>query len=233
MDLTILSLLDSIPQKSPRSKLETDRELIRQLRRKGCTYRDIVRILHERVGLDVAVSTIHSFIKVRAKHRKQGIRARILSNSFLEVLCFWASLFANKFVQVTLGSSHKMLAPLQNGCQEMIMRLHLLTKFFLGIDRGIHFPPEALLRVAQCRRQVSKTSFADDHQIYVTRRMLPVSRNGAVDKSTLDFVSEGLQYLLHNRNESCGFLEQLLQFSEYRGSGLCFEVGPCTFTAVR
>ena len=41
------------------------------MRRKGCTYRGIVRILHERVGLDVAVSTIHSFIKVRAKHRKQ------------------------------------------------------------------------------------------------------------------------------------------------------------------
>jgi hypothetical protein len=71
MDPTLLSLLDSIPQKSPRSKLETHRELIRQLRRKGCTYRDIVRILRERVGLDVAVSTIHSFIKVRAKHRKQ------------------------------------------------------------------------------------------------------------------------------------------------------------------
>ena len=71
MDQTLLSLLDSIAQKSPRSKLETHRELIRQLRRKGCTYRDVVRILHERVGLDVAVSTIHSFIKVRAKHRKQ------------------------------------------------------------------------------------------------------------------------------------------------------------------
>ena len=71
MDPTLLSLLDTIPQKPPRSKLETHRELIRQLRRKGCTYRDIVRILHERVGLDVAVSTIHSFIKVRAKHRKQ------------------------------------------------------------------------------------------------------------------------------------------------------------------
>ena len=70
MDPTLVSLLDSIPQKSPRSKLETHRELIRQLRRKGCTYRDIVRILHERVGLEVAVSTIHSFIKVRAKHRK-------------------------------------------------------------------------------------------------------------------------------------------------------------------
>ena len=71
MDPSLLSLLDSIPQKSPRSKLETHRELIRQLRRKGCTYRDIVRILRERIGLHVAVSTIHSFIKVRAKHRKQ------------------------------------------------------------------------------------------------------------------------------------------------------------------
>ncbi len=71
MDPTLLSLLETIPQKPPRSKLETHRELIRQLRRRGCTYRDIVRILHERVGVDVAVSTIHSFIKVRAKHRKQ------------------------------------------------------------------------------------------------------------------------------------------------------------------
>jgi hypothetical protein len=71
MDPTLLSLLDSIKQKPPRSKLEPHCELIRQLRRKGCTYRDIVRILRERVGLDVAVSTIHSFIKVRAKHRKQ------------------------------------------------------------------------------------------------------------------------------------------------------------------
>jgi hypothetical protein len=68
MDPTLLSLL---PQKSARSKLETHPELIRQLRRKGCTYRDIVRILHERAGLEVAVSTIHSFIKVRARHRKQ------------------------------------------------------------------------------------------------------------------------------------------------------------------
>ena len=71
MDPTLLSLLETIPQKPPRSKLETHRELIRQLRRKGCTYRDIVRILHERVGIEVAVSTIHSFVKVRAKHRKQ------------------------------------------------------------------------------------------------------------------------------------------------------------------
>jgi hypothetical protein len=63
MDPTLLSLLDSIPQKSPRSKLETHRELIRHLRRKGCTYRDIVRILRERVGLDVALARFTSSSK--------------------------------------------------------------------------------------------------------------------------------------------------------------------------
>ena len=35
MDPTLLSLLETIPQKPPRSKLETHRELIRQLRTKA------------------------------------------------------------------------------------------------------------------------------------------------------------------------------------------------------
>jgi hypothetical protein len=51
MGPTLLSLLDSIPQKPPRSKLETQRELIRQLRRKSGTYRDIVRNLQQRVAV--------------------------------------------------------------------------------------------------------------------------------------------------------------------------------------
>jgi hypothetical protein len=68
---TIVVDLTSLPPKPPRSKLEPHRELIRELRRKGRTYRDIARILGDRVGLSVTFSTIHSFIKVRAKHRKQ------------------------------------------------------------------------------------------------------------------------------------------------------------------
>jgi hypothetical protein len=39
MDPTFLFVLDSIPQKPPRSELEPHRKLIRQLRRKGCTWR--------------------------------------------------------------------------------------------------------------------------------------------------------------------------------------------------
>lgn len=60
-----------LPPKPPRSKLEPHRELIRELRRKGRTYREVAHLFHERLGLYVAPSTLHSFVKVRAKHRKR------------------------------------------------------------------------------------------------------------------------------------------------------------------
>ena len=60
-----------LPPKPPRSKLEPHRDLIRELRRKGQTYRDVARLFQERLGLYVAPSTLHSFVKVRAKHRKR------------------------------------------------------------------------------------------------------------------------------------------------------------------
>ena len=41
------------------------------LRRKGQTYRGVARLFQERLGLSVAPSTLHSFVKVRAKHRKR------------------------------------------------------------------------------------------------------------------------------------------------------------------
>jgi hypothetical protein len=61
----------SLPPKPPRSKLEPHRELIRELRRRGRTYREVWRLFAERLGLQVAPSTLHSFVKVRARHRKQ------------------------------------------------------------------------------------------------------------------------------------------------------------------
>jgi hypothetical protein len=61
-----------LPPKPPRSKLEPHRDLIRELRRKGQTYRDVARLFQERLGLYVAPSTLFSFVKVRAKHRKRS-----------------------------------------------------------------------------------------------------------------------------------------------------------------
>ena len=67
----LLAELAALPPKPPRSKLEPHRELIRELRRKGRTYRELSRLFAERLGLQVAPSTLHSFVKVRARHRKQ------------------------------------------------------------------------------------------------------------------------------------------------------------------
>jgi len=67
----LLAELAESPQKPPRSKLEPHLELIRELRRKGRTYRELSRIFEERLGLSVSPSTLHSFIKVRARHRKR------------------------------------------------------------------------------------------------------------------------------------------------------------------
>ncbi|MFZ1016224.1 MAG: hypothetical protein WAN28_22940 [Terracidiphilus sp.] len=53
-----------------RERLEPHRELIRELRRKGRTYREVAKLFQERLGLSVAPSTLHSFVKVRARHRK-------------------------------------------------------------------------------------------------------------------------------------------------------------------
>lgn len=62
--------LFDLPPKPPRSKLEPHRELIRRLRRGGHTYRDIAALFLTKMGFYVAPSTIHSFVKVRAQHKK-------------------------------------------------------------------------------------------------------------------------------------------------------------------
>jgi hypothetical protein len=68
----IIAGFADLPPKPPRSKLEPHRDLIRELRRKGQTYRDVARLFQERLGFYVAPSTLHSFVKVRAKHRKRS-----------------------------------------------------------------------------------------------------------------------------------------------------------------
>ena len=71
MEPELRTILESLPEKTYRSKLEPHRELIRELRRKGRTYREVAHLFEERFSLYVAPSTLHSFVKVRAKHRKR------------------------------------------------------------------------------------------------------------------------------------------------------------------
>jgi hypothetical protein len=67
MDDKFQDILDSLPKKPPRSRLEPYRELIVELRRRGRTYRDIARILAEKCKIQMAASTIHDFVRVRSR----------------------------------------------------------------------------------------------------------------------------------------------------------------------
>jgi len=69
MDEKLRALLDQIPEKPPRSKLEQHLEVIRELRRKGRTYQEIAQFFTAHLNLTVAASTIHAFIQVRARRR--------------------------------------------------------------------------------------------------------------------------------------------------------------------
>jgi hypothetical protein len=66
MENAIQAILDSLPPARRRSKLEPYAALIRALRARGRSYREIVTILRERCGLRVAVHTVHHFVHARA-----------------------------------------------------------------------------------------------------------------------------------------------------------------------
>jgi len=77
MDETLHALLDQIPQKPPRSKLEPHLELIRELRRKGQTYEQIAQFFRDHLKLKVAPSTIDAFVRVRARGRQRRLQVEL------------------------------------------------------------------------------------------------------------------------------------------------------------
>jgi hypothetical protein len=70
MEHTLQAILDSLPPQRRRSKLEPYAPLIRALRARGRSYREIVVILRERCGLRVAMHTVYHFVRAQ----KAGIR---------------------------------------------------------------------------------------------------------------------------------------------------------------
>ncbi len=66
-DATLQAILDSLPPKEPRSRLEPYGMLITELRRRGRSYKDIAEVLAEKCQVKVAPSTIFDFVRVRAK----------------------------------------------------------------------------------------------------------------------------------------------------------------------
>lgn len=72
MDPNINKLLDEIPERPPRSKLEPHADVISALRRKRLTYREIARFFRDHLAITVAPSTIHDFVRVRRRRGKRS-----------------------------------------------------------------------------------------------------------------------------------------------------------------
>ena len=67
LDEQIANFLASADNRPPRSKLEPYADLIRGLRQRRWTYRKIAAALRERFGLATGKSSIHDFLRVRAR----------------------------------------------------------------------------------------------------------------------------------------------------------------------
>jgi hypothetical protein len=70
MDEKLRQLLDQMPERPTRSKLEPHAEVIRELRKKRRTYQEIAAFFKQHLQLSVAPSTLHDFVKTRARQAR-------------------------------------------------------------------------------------------------------------------------------------------------------------------
>ncbi len=68
-------ILDGLPPKPPRSRLEPYRVLIEKLRRRRRTYREIACILAEKCDVRVSLSALHDFVRRRSLERLSVTKA--------------------------------------------------------------------------------------------------------------------------------------------------------------
>ena len=73
-------ILDNLPPKPPRSSLEPYSKLIRELRRRGTTYRKIALILADECQFETSASTIHDFVRLRLRTTKPEKRQRTVAS---------------------------------------------------------------------------------------------------------------------------------------------------------
>jgi hypothetical protein len=71
MNARFEDILNGLPEKPPRSRLEPFRELIGELRRRDRTYREIASILAEKCQLQAAPNTIHDFVRMRSLGKRK------------------------------------------------------------------------------------------------------------------------------------------------------------------
>ena len=69
MDAKFEAILNSLPAKEPRSRLEPYSELITEMQKRGHSYREIAHVLKKACGLKVGASTVNDFVLARSKSK--------------------------------------------------------------------------------------------------------------------------------------------------------------------
>ena len=88
MDPRFEAVLKRLPQKRYRSCLEPYKDLIREMRKCGCCYREIAQVLHEEFGLKVGMSTVNDFVLSRQKSKAtHGNRASFSGTDRNQMAC--------------------------------------------------------------------------------------------------------------------------------------------------
>jgi IS30 family transposase len=80
MDDKVHEILDNLPPKPPRSRLDPHFELIDEMRRRGRTYKEIARVLAETCQVKSSPSNIYYFVRLRAREAKRARSRRAEQN---------------------------------------------------------------------------------------------------------------------------------------------------------
>jgi hypothetical protein len=59
----IRQILDTLPNRAGRSALDSYRELILEMRRRGYSYRETARLLADRCGVKISHAAVHNFVR--------------------------------------------------------------------------------------------------------------------------------------------------------------------------
>ncbi len=78
-DEQIQAILNALPDRRPRSRLEPYARLIDQLRKLGRTYREIEQILSEKCGISAPRSTIDDYVRRRSRRKAKTQKSSLPS----------------------------------------------------------------------------------------------------------------------------------------------------------
>ena len=140
MDTKFKEILDGLPDKPPRSRLEPYRELIRELRRRGRTFRDIAHILAEKCEVQVTASGVHDFVRNRSRVRGKSTK-RIATD-------------AMKTAPTAIGvdSTDSVRKPSTDDVQRRIVALKARKPVKKAVSDVFQFDPTEPLRLKKPRK---------------------------------------------------------------------------------